>query len=85
MPKALTPEQFRERLLSIMDRKHHWAWPVLMGPGITKAQLKIHYQQEYLTYVRDFPVLLARGRCSRSSLAGGTKKTAAQQMALLMR
>lgn len=60
MPKALTPEQFRERLLNIMDRKHHWAWPVLMGPGITKTQLKIHYQQEYLTYVRDFPVLLAR-------------------------
>jgi pyrroloquinoline-quinone synthase len=43
-----------------MDRKHHWAWPILMGPGISKDQLKIHYQQEYLVYVRDFPVLLAR-------------------------
>jgi pyrroloquinoline quinone (PQQ) biosynthesis protein C len=61
MPKkAFTPEQFRERLLAIMDRKHHWAWPLLMGPGIAKHQLKIHYQQEYHVYVRDFPVLLAR-------------------------
>ncbi len=58
--KRLTRTQFLERLLSIMDRKHHWAWPVIMGPGITKAQLKLHYQQEFLVYVRDFPVLLAR-------------------------
>ncbi|HMU30152.1 MAG TPA: iron-containing redox enzyme family protein [Nitrospira sp.] len=58
--KRLTRAQFLERLLSIMDRKHHWAWPIIMGPGITKAQLKLHYQQEYLVYVRDFPVLLAR-------------------------
>jgi pyrroloquinoline quinone (PQQ) biosynthesis protein C len=57
---ALSPEVFREHLLSVMDRKHHWAWPIIMGPGITKDQLLIHYQQEYLVYVRDFPVLLAR-------------------------
>jgi len=57
---ALTPAQFRERLLSIMDRKHHWAWPALSGPDIGRAQLKIHFQQEYASYVRDFPVLLAR-------------------------
>jgi pyrroloquinoline-quinone synthase len=61
MPKkALSPEHFREQLLSIMDRKHHWAWPVITGPGLSKDRLKIHYQQEYLVYVRDFPVLLAR-------------------------
>jgi len=61
MPKkALGPERFREQLLSIMDCKHHWAWPVITGPGLSKDQLKIHYQQEYLVYVRDFPVLLAR-------------------------
>jgi pyrroloquinoline-quinone synthase len=61
MPKkALRPERFREQLLSIMDCKHHWAWPVITGPGLSKDQLKIHYQQEYLVYVRDFPVLLAR-------------------------
>ncbi|WHZ21953.1 MAG: hypothetical protein OJF47_001065 [Nitrospira sp.] len=58
--KRLTKVQFLERLLAVMDRKHHWAWPLIMGPGITKAQLKLHYQQEFLVYVRDFPVLLAR-------------------------
>ena len=58
--KRLTRTQFLERLLAIMDCKHHWAWPIIMGPGITKAQLKLHYQQEFLVYVRDFPVLLAR-------------------------
>ncbi len=58
--KRLTKTQFLERLLAVMDRKHHWAWPLIMGPGATKAQLKLHYQQEFLVYVRDFPVLLAR-------------------------
>ncbi|MGE3151882.1 MAG: TenA family transcriptional regulator [Nitrospiraceae bacterium] len=56
----LTRQAFLEACLAFMDRKHHWAWPILMGPGISKDQLRIHYQQEYLVYVRDFPVLLAR-------------------------
>ena len=48
-----------------MDAKHHPAWPVLMGPGTTRAQLEVHYRQEYAVYIRDFPVLLARvhSRC----------------------
>lgn len=58
--RPLPQAEFRERLLTIMDRKHHWAWPVLMGPGISTRQLELHYQQEYHVYVRDFPVLLAR-------------------------
>lgn len=58
--KVLTPAEFRDRLLSIMDYKNHWAWPTITGPDISKDQLKIHYQQEYLVYVRDFPVFLAR-------------------------
>jgi pyrroloquinoline quinone (PQQ) biosynthesis protein C len=58
--RALTPAQFRERLLTIMDRKDHWAWPNFAGKQITKRQLKIHFQQECAVYVRDFPVLLAR-------------------------
>jgi pyrroloquinoline quinone (PQQ) biosynthesis protein C len=58
--RPLAPAQFRERLLSIMDRKHHWAWSVLTGPGISRSQLRIHFQHEFATYVRDFPVLLAR-------------------------
>lgn len=58
--KKLSPEQFRERLLSIMDRKDHWAWPYFSGNKISRNHLKIHFRQEYAVYVRDFPVLLAR-------------------------
>ncbi len=58
--KPLTRSQFRNRLLTIMDQKHHWAWPQFAGSSISKDQLKIHFQQEYAVYVRDFPVLLAR-------------------------
>ena len=58
--KKLTRTQFRNQLLAVMDQKHHWAWPQFAGSAISKAQLKIHFQQEYGVYVRDFPVLLAR-------------------------
>lgn len=51
---------FLERLLGVMDRKHHWAWPHFCGPSATKSQLKLHFLQEYAVYVRDFPVFLAR-------------------------
>jgi pyrroloquinoline-quinone synthase len=50
----------RERILSIMDRKDHWAWSHFTRPGLTKEQLAVHFRHEFLTYVRDFPVLLAR-------------------------
>jgi pyrroloquinoline-quinone synthase len=43
-----------------MDQKHHWAWPSLTRPGLSRAQLLVHFRHEYATYVRDFPVLLAR-------------------------
>ncbi len=58
--KKLSPEQFREKLLSIMDRKNHWAWQYFSGNKISRDHLKIHFRQEYAVYVRDFPVLLAR-------------------------
>jgi pyrroloquinoline quinone (PQQ) biosynthesis protein C len=50
----------RERLLAVMDRKHHWAYPALTEPGLDREQLLVHFRHEYLVYVRDFPVLLAR-------------------------
>ena len=59
MPSVLSQKHFRERLLDLMAQKHHWAWPQFVGPSISKAQLKTHYQQEYAVYVRDFPVFLA--------------------------
>ena len=49
-----------ERLLAIMDQKHHWAWPSFTRPGLSRAQLLVHFRHEYATYVRDFPVLLSR-------------------------
>ena len=49
-----------ERLLAVMDQKHHWAYPHLTRPGLSRAQLLTHFRHEYLVYVRDFPVLLAR-------------------------
>jgi pyrroloquinoline-quinone synthase len=55
-----THEGFRERLLTVMDRKDHWAWTWFSGGAITKAQLKIHFQQEFAVYIRDFPVFLSR-------------------------
>lgn len=58
--QAYTRVHFRNRLLDIMAQKDHWAWPEFVGPSISKTQLKIHYQQEYAVYVRDFPVFLAR-------------------------
>lgn len=51
--------QLRERLLSVMDRKHHWAYPSLTRAGLTREQLLVHFSHEYLVYVRDFPVMLA--------------------------
>ena len=58
--KQQSSKQFQRKLLDIMAQKHHWAWSYFSGPTLTKAQLKIHFQQEYAVYVRDFPVFLAR-------------------------
>jgi len=60
MTRALTHNRFQEEILRIMDRKHHWAWPAFANGKMTKAQLRVHFQQEYAVYVRDFPVFLAR-------------------------
>lgn len=60
MTTRMTKSRFLEALLRIMDGKHHWAWEHFATGRLTKEQLKIHFQQEYTVYVRDFPVLLAR-------------------------
>ena len=51
---------FREALLGCMERKVHWAWPTFTRGGVARARLHVHFEQEYETYVRDFPVLLGR-------------------------
>ena len=59
-PRLLTKAQFRNQLLGVMDQKNHWAWSHFAGGDLSKSQLKIHFQQEFEVYVRDFPVFLAR-------------------------
>lgn len=53
-------EQFCEALLQIMERKQHWAWPRFTAGEVARERLHIHLEQEYATYVRDFPVLVGR-------------------------
>jgi Iron-containing redox enzyme len=53
-------DDFKEALLGVMDRKVHWAWPSFTKGLVRKALLHIHLEQEYETYVRDFPILVAR-------------------------
>jgi pyrroloquinoline quinone (PQQ) biosynthesis protein C len=53
-------KRFMEKLLKIMDRKNHWAWQYFSSDRITRDQLKVHFQQEYTVYIRDFPIFLAR-------------------------
>lgn len=52
--------EFRERLLQVMERKVHWAWAGFSSGLVPKDKLHVHLEQEYATYVRDFPVLVAR-------------------------
>jgi len=53
-------DDFREALLGIMERKKHWAWSSFTNGLVARERLHIHLEQEYATYVRDFPILVAR-------------------------
>jgi pyrroloquinoline quinone (PQQ) biosynthesis protein C len=56
----MDPGDFRERLLSIMERKQHRAWPAFSEGRVARELLHVHLEQEYAVYVRDFPVLVGR-------------------------
>ena len=51
-------DEFKEALLAIMEQKVHWAWPGFTQGLVPKEKLHIHFEQEYATYVRDFPVMV---------------------------
>jgi pyrroloquinoline-quinone synthase len=51
-------DTFREALLAIMERKVHWAWKSFTTGRVAKDRLHVHFEQEYATYVRDFPVMV---------------------------
>ena len=57
---AMDREIFRERLLGVMEQKNHWAWPLFTAGQVAPELLHFHFEQEYETYVRDFPVLVGR-------------------------
>ena len=57
--KKMSASQFQEQLFDLVDRKQHWATPHFNSPLATKAQLHVHFRQEYAVYIRDFGVLLA--------------------------
>lgn len=50
--------EFLERLLAVMEAKKHWAWPAFTSGVVAKDKLHLHFEQEYATYVRDFPVMV---------------------------
>jgi hypothetical protein len=54
----VTREHFREALLSVMEGKIHWAWSAFTSGEVPASRLHIHFEQEFETYVRDFPVML---------------------------
>jgi pyrroloquinoline-quinone synthase len=53
-------ETFREQMLAVMERKKHWAWPMFTSGRVARELLHYHFEQEYATYVRDFPVMVGR-------------------------
>jgi pyrroloquinoline-quinone synthase len=56
----MSPHDFREALLQVMERKSHWAWPRFNAGEVPKSKLHLHLEQEYAVFVRDFPVLVGR-------------------------
>src|SRR3954462_3976767 len=41
-----------------MERKRHWAWAGFTSGKVLREVLHLHFEQEYETYVRDFPVMI---------------------------
>ena len=41
-----------------MERKDHWAWRFFTSGQVARERMHIHFEQEYATYVRDFPVMV---------------------------
>lgn len=56
----MNQSEFREALLGVMERKVHWAWSGFTSGRIPRDLLHVHFEQEFETYVRDFPVLVGR-------------------------
>lgn len=53
-------DEFVERLLRVMEQKSHWAWAQFTSGKVRRERLHVHFEQEYATYVRDFPIMVGR-------------------------
>jgi len=53
-------DEFKEALLSLMEKKTHWSNEAFATGGVPRNKLHIHFEQEYEVFVRDFPILVAR-------------------------
>ncbi len=51
-------DSFREALLVVMEQKVHWSAPRFADGTVPREKLHVHFEQEYATYVRDFPVMV---------------------------
>ena len=60
MGMGMDKDEFVERLLQVMEGKSHWAWALFTSGRVARELMHVHFEQEYETYVRDFPVLVAR-------------------------
>jgi len=58
LEKPVERKTFRHRLLTVMEHKDHWAWPAFTSGMVPRDRLHVHFEQEYATYVRDFPVMV---------------------------
>jgi pyrroloquinoline quinone (PQQ) biosynthesis protein C len=56
--RRVNRDEFCEALLGVMEHKEHWAWPRFTSGAVAADRLHIHFEQEYATYVRDFPILV---------------------------
>ena len=76
-------ESFREQLLGVMERKEHWAWPAFTSGRVARERLHFHFEQEYGTYVRDFPILVGRSyiRCPSLRFAAAWGKSLKEEPA----
>ena len=54
----VTRDELREALLTVMERKKHWAWSWFTSGRVPKDRLHLHFEQEYETFVRDFPIMI---------------------------
>jgi len=57
---GIDKQEFIEQLLRVMEGKSHWAWSFFTSGQVARERLHVHFEQEYETYVRDFPVLVGR-------------------------